>query len=117
MKCPNCLRLFGPFAIAIGLMVIPLYGQNLPGTQPQKQQQQTQDMQAQAKGQQETISVAGTVKTSSGKVVVEDPSTGVSYIVDNPNKVQQFEGKNVEVTGVLDPTTNTLHVISVKPGK
>jgi len=117
MKYPNCLRLFGPFAVAIGLMIIPLYGQNLPGSHPQKQQQQSQDLQAQAKGQQQTISVTGTVKTSSGKIVVEDPSTSVSYIVDNPDKVQEFEGKNVEVTGVLDPTTNTLHVISVKPSK
>ncbi len=59
MKCPNCLRFFGPFAVAIGLMVIPLYGQNLPGTQPQKQQQQSQEMQAQARAVPRLVYLGG----------------------------------------------------------
>jgi hypothetical protein len=42
-------------------------------------------------------------------------SETISYKLDNPSDVQQYEGKRVRVTGTLDSSVNLIHVDKVEP--
>jgi outer membrane biosynthesis protein TonB len=42
-------------------------------------------------------------------------SETISYKLDNPSEVQQYEGKRVRVTGTLDSSVNLIHVDKVEP--
>jgi hypothetical protein len=37
------------------------------------------------------------------------------YHLDDQTKVQEFAGKQVKVTGMLDPKTKTIHVLQMEP--
>lgn len=69
----------------------------------------------QATGQATQYTFAGKIsKSNRGKFLLEDPSKGVSFILDNASMAKKFVGKNVVVTGTLDQTNNILHVKKIE---
>jgi hypothetical protein len=50
-----------------------------------------------------------------GKLVLEEFSTGQSYSLDNQQAVKPYFGKEVKIVAAIDPKTNTLHVIDIRP--
>jgi hypothetical protein len=61
--------------------------------------------------------IARTNNTKDGKFVLEESFTGQSYSLDNQQAVKSFFGKEVKIIAAMDPKTNTLHVIDIKPAK
>jgi hypothetical protein len=59
-----------------------------------------------------TTTITGTV-SNDGKMIVSDKDNK-SWKVDNPDTLKAHEGHHVSVTADEDPSTDTLHVESVK---
>ena len=51
---------------------------------------------------------------SGGKYVLKT-DMGDTYQIDDQDKAQQFEGKQVKVNGSLDKSTSVLHVTDIMP--
>ena len=71
-------------------------------------QQQTQ--------QQVVQKFQGTIVKSKekDKYILQDKTSGATYQLDNQDKAKEFEGKDVKVTGILDPSTNTIQVSDIQ---
>jgi uncharacterized protein YdeI (BOF family) len=63
---------------------------------------------------QEAAPISGTIVKEKGQYVLKDAASGASYKLDDQEKAKQFEGKQVKVTGKLDPTTNQIHVENIE---
>jgi len=48
------------------------------------------------------------------RVRPEKSNSKVSYKVDDDNKVKDYVGKQVKITGTLDPSANVIHVDSIE---
>jgi Protein of unknown function (DUF5818) len=106
--------------MAFGLSLTSL-AQNQPGQSPA--QSPTTQSPSQTPGQspsaqqpvdtQSARSFEGKITKSGDKLVLQDSATGQSYQLDDQDKAKQFEGKNVKVTGTMDPATNSLHVADI----
>lgn len=57
----------------------------------------------------------GVIARSGDKFVLTDPLLKISYQLDNQRRAQELANKNVKVTGVLDPSTGTIHVRAIDP--
>jgi cytoskeletal protein RodZ len=83
--------------------------QEPPSQSPnQSGQQQTPDTQAQPPTSQGQI-FAGTIVKSGDKYVLQD-AKGTSYDIDHQELVKKYEGKQVRISGTLDPDGKTIHV-------
>jgi glucose/arabinose dehydrogenase len=60
-------------------------------------------------------SFSGRVVRENGKVVLKDPVTKDIYEIDDTSRVKSFMGKQVKITGRLEPHSNTIRVQSVAP--
>lgn len=49
-----------------------------------------------------------------GKFVLFNAITKITYQLDDQNKLAQFAGASVTVTGTLDDSKNTIHVATIK---
>jgi hypothetical protein len=49
-----------------------------------------------------------------GKFVLFNDSTKKYYMLDNQTKPRAFAGQQVQVTGTLNKTSNTIHVTEIK---
>ncbi len=49
-----------------------------------------------------------------GKYVLYDPGTKEVYQLDDQKRPLEFAGKAVEVKGILDPASSTIHVASIE---
>ncbi|HLY59470.1 MAG TPA: DUF5818 domain-containing protein [Terriglobia bacterium] len=58
-------------------------------------------------------SFKGTIQKSGEKLVLK--AAKASYELDDQEKAQSFEGKEVKVTGTLDAATHTIHVTNIEP--
>lgn len=98
--------------LAVSLMAIPFYGQA---------QQQRPDQSQPAMGQQQAQSFSGKIVKSGSDYSLKDETTSATYKLDAADQAKQFVGKDVKVTGTLDPSTNTIHVERIElvtpPGK
>lgn len=56
----------------------------------------------------------GTIEKSGTKYILEDKASGAKYQIDKQDKARQFVGKDVKITGTLDPSTNTIEVSEIK---
>ncbi|HEV2617602.1 MAG TPA: DUF5818 domain-containing protein [Candidatus Acidoferrales bacterium] len=56
----------------------------------------------------------GTIVKSKSKYILQDKTSGATYQLDNQDKAKEFVGKDVKVTGTLDPTTNTIQVSDIQ---
>ena len=70
--------------------------------------------QAQAQQQQPVQKFQGTIVKSKDKYILQDKTSGATYQLDNQDKVKKFAGRDVEVTGTLDPSTNTIQVSDIQ---
>jgi uncharacterized protein YdeI (BOF family) len=94
-----------------------LWAQNSQNTQPQdtpqsaQQPSQSQPASNQAQSAKEFM---GTIVKDNGALMLKDSSANVNYKVDDESKVKDYVGKQVKVTGTLDPSSNTIHVDSIQ---
>lgn len=51
-----------------------------------------------------------------GKYVLYDAASKKTYQLDDQNKVKQFAGQNVKVTGTLDNAGEKIHITNIEPG-
>lgn len=69
------------------------------------------DTQAEEK---EVKTFTGTVVKNSGKFMLQARGNSAAYELDDQQKVGQYEGKKVKVTGRLDVANNLIHVQSIE---
>jgi Protein of unknown function (DUF5818) len=109
-------------ALALTLGAAPLVAQHDSDTrsssQPSQQQQQQDQNQAQppagqndsqAQSSDKTQTFSGTIVKSGSKYVLQDAS-GKTYDIDRQDGLKEYEGKQVRVTGTLDPDGKTIHM-------
>lgn len=130
MKFLTLSRLLVALTLVIGLAGISLYAQQDPAAQtppatPPQEQQQTPppDQQSQPTSQEQTSQspaaqqpqiFSGKIVKSHGMAVLRDEATSTDYKLDNEDQAKQYMGKNVRVTGTLDPSTNTIRVTNIE---
>jgi hypothetical protein len=73
-----------------------------------------QDSQQEQQQQPEVRTFTGRISKSGEKFVLEDASAKASYQLDDQKKAQQYQGKNVRVTGTLDADNNLIHVQAIE---
>ncbi len=85
-------------------------------------QSQSQDPSAQQEpDQQQPDQKAATfigqiVKAKNGQyALLTNKEAGKGYYLDDQEKAQQFDGRNVKVIGTLDVATSTIHVTDIQP--
>jgi hypothetical protein len=77
--------------------------------------EQQQGMRPNNNGDTTQKTFTGVIVKSSDKLVLTDTISKTSYQLDDQLKAQNFVNKNVKVTGVLDPSTGTIHVRVINP--
>ena len=89
-----------------------------PNSPAAQQQQQTDPMnQAQADKDQvpDSKAFSGKIVKSGDRLVFQDSMEESLYQIEDQNKVKPFEGKNVKITGAVDPSTRTIYIASIEP--
>jgi hypothetical protein len=56
----------------------------------------------------------GRIAHTDGKFVLQDSSDNGTFLLDDQEKAKEFNGKNVKVTGTLDPNNNLIHVVDIE---
>jgi sortase (surface protein transpeptidase) len=85
-------------------------------TQQQQQPGTTIPQQTNAMGQLPDVATfGGRIMKSGDKLVLQDGIGESTYELDDQTTVKAFEGKNVKVTGTVDPVNNTIRVAEIKP--
>lgn len=121
-------RLLLSFSLLLGILLAGgmLYAQQQPSQQPEQQQPpqtqpppqaqqppQQQPGQAPDQAQPDTQSqdhvFVGTIVKNGDKFMLQD-SAGKSWDIDHQELVKKFEGKQVRVSGTLDPDGKTIHM-------
>jgi hypothetical protein len=70
---------------------------------------------SQAQAQQQPVQkFQGTIVKSKDKYILQDKTSGATYQLDNQDKAKEFAGRDVKVTGTLDPSTNTIQVSDIQ---
>lgn len=65
--------------------------------------------------QKAQVFVGKVIKTKDGRyALLTDEQAGKGVYLDNQEKVKEFEGKNVKVTGVLEIAKNLVHVSDIQ---
>jgi uncharacterized protein YdeI (BOF family) len=64
--------------------------------------------------QQKMKIFSGTIVKNGDNFVLSDAANKLSYILDDPRKASQYEGKKVKVTGTVDVASNTIHVETIQ---
>ncbi len=77
-------------------------------------QEQQPELQQRAQDQEKMKTFTGTISRSGNQLVLEDTKTKIAYQLDDQEKVKQYEGKKVKVTGTLDVASNTIRVRSIE---
>jgi uncharacterized protein YdeI (BOF family) len=118
--------LVGLLILMISLTGVFAIAQDQPQAQPQtepsasptaspSQSPSAADQASQSQmGQQQSQTFEGKISKENGSLVLKDKATNTSYKLDNEEQARQFEGKDVKVTGTLDPATNTVHVTNIE---
>jgi hypothetical protein len=101
-------------ALILGVATMSsVYAQNAQTSQagqPQAQAQQSQD----SMQQDDSKAFTGTIMKQGNKLVLRDASANINYKVDDEDKVKDYIGKQVKITGTLDTSTNVIHVDSIE---
>lgn len=69
---------------------------------------------AQAQTKQPVQEFQGTVERVGARYVLMDKASGARYQLDKQDKAREFVGKDVKITGTLDPSTNTIEVSEIE---
>ncbi len=70
--------------------------------------------QAQLQTKQPSQEFQGTIEKRGTKYILADKASGANYQLSDQDKAKQYYGKDVKVTGTLDPSTNTIDVSAIK---
>jgi hypothetical protein len=89
-----------------------LYSQNVQTSNTDSQQ--TQSNEQDNMQQPEAKAFTGVIVKDGSRFVLQDPNSKVSYKVDDDSKVKDYVGKQVKITGTLDPSANVIHVDSIE---
>jgi hypothetical protein len=85
----------------------------LPRTEPDRPQ--TRHIQTPAQANDEDLRFfTGIISNNNGKYVLEGESPRGPYLLDDQKTAKRYEGKHVRVTGVLDQSSNTIHVQKIQ---
>jgi hypothetical protein len=109
---PNKVGLLGTF-VAVALALGMSSSGNAAG-QARLRFASPPRVQAQAQTKQPVQEFQGTIERAGTKYVLVDKASGARYQLDKQDKARQFVGKDVEITGTLDPSTNTIEVSEIK---
>ncbi len=91
---------------------------NSPATAAQEQQQTDPMDQAQADSKSQvpdSKAFSGKIVKSGDRLVFQDSMGESVYQIEDQNKVKAFEGKDVKITGAVDPSTKTIYIASIEP--
>lgn len=70
---------------------------------------------SQVQAQQQPVQkFQGTIVKSKDKYILQDKTSGATYQLDNQDKAKKFAGRDVRVTGTLDPSTNTIQISDIQ---
>jgi Protein of unknown function (DUF5818) len=101
-------------ALALTVVLCPVgstaLAQSQSGSSPDASSQQPMPPDTQAPTEK---IFSGKVVKSGDKLVLK--ASGITYQLDDQQKVQDFLNKNVKVTGVLDASTGTIRVSAIDP--
>lgn len=87
-----------------------------PATQQQQQADPTNQARADSKDQMpDSKAFNGKIVKSGDRLVFHDSMGDSVYQIENQSKVQAFEGKDVKITGAVDPSTRTIYIASIEP--
>jgi len=101
-----CLFAFG----ALGLVA----AQSLPSATTHDAGTLTMTAASQQEQQQPSQTFTGKIAQAEGKYVLHDNSTNATFQLDDQSKAKAFDGKSVKVTGTLDASSNTIHVVDIQ---
>ena len=108
------MRFLNLTKLATLVLAVSLMGISIQALAQQRPEQQPQPPQQPAAGMQQSQSFSGTITKSGSNFVLKDEATKTSYTLDNAEEAKQYVGKNVRVTGSLDPSTNMIHVEKIE---
>jgi uncharacterized protein YdeI (BOF family) len=101
-------------ALILGLATMgSVFAQNAQSSQPHQPQAQAQQSQDNMQ-QDDSKDFTGTIMKQGNKLVLRDASANINYKVDDEDKVKDYVGKQVKITGTLDTSTNVIHVDSIE---
>jgi Protein of unknown function (DUF5818) len=63
----------------------------------------------------ETKTFTGMIVRSGDKLVLADAENGTTFQLDDQQKAQEFVGKKVRVSGMLDTATGMIRVSTIEP--
>ena len=63
----------------------------------------------------EVRTFTGTIVESGDNLVLADAESGTTFQLDDQQKAQEFVGKKVKVSGVLDTATGVIRVSAIEP--
>lgn len=86
----------------------PSQDQTLPSAQEAQRPTDRQN-------QQTARSFEGKITKSGGKLVLQELATETNYQLDDQLKAKRYEGRVVKVMATMNPSSNTLHVVSISP--
>lgn len=111
------LKLLPALVLVIGLCwVNDAAAQGSAGlNQSSTSQQQPSQQQDVPGAKAEPKAFSGKIVKAGDKLVLTDSTGAVTYQLDDQQKAKEFLGKNVKVTGVLDPATGTIRITTIEP--
>jgi len=56
----------------------------------------------------------GKIAQTDGKFVLQDSTDNGTFLLDDQETAREFNGKNVKVTGTLDPNNHIIHVVDIQ---
>lgn len=98
-------------AYAVALAPMPALSQSRT-TDHQDAKSSPAPQQNSKQGQPEVF--LGKIIQKGSTYVLKDISTGAKYELDAQTKASHYDGKNVTITGVLDPRNDIIHVATIK---
>lgn len=115
MKSANRI-IFGVFPVLMVVFALCLVTQVSSAQAPaQSETLQPQTVQDDSpKSQTEAKAFTGKIVEQDEKLVLSDADGKTIYQLDDQQKAKEFVDKEVKVTGVLDPETNTIRVSSIE---
>jgi uncharacterized protein DUF5818 len=110
-KVTALLQKLPAVAVMVSLCLVcqSTIAQNSPGQNSPTAQQPDPNSAA------ETKTFTGMIVKSEDKFVLADAENGTTFQLDDQQKAQEFVGKKVRVSGVLDTATGMIRVSAIEP--
>jgi hypothetical protein len=95
-------------------LVLSVGGVGLMHAQEATQQDPSMPDSAQTAKQQDAKAFTGMIVKDGSKLVLKDMTSNTSYKIDDEQKVKDYVGKMVKITGTLDQSQNVIQVESIE---